>query len=230
MFLIILRLIATFSKSESNYLSCENKMRKREKQAEIRADLMSCLLSGSLLIANTTTMIKDVPHSRSTSPAKGTRMCPLPRRLFRGGVFHNLIGCHFILRLQLGKNSRGKQKESRKTSKSESCWRRGTLNLHPYAVKMGSPVLEHFPVVWWPFRTASLGCVYREGCDKVFKELNIKLKVMLLQCSFECQGHKESTFLEHSLEWVFSVTETHGVCCLSLSPSVKMTPGEEAII
>lgn len=142
MFLIKLRLIATFSKSESNYLSCENNTRKREKQAEIRADLMSCLLSGSLLIANTTTMIKDAPHSHNSSPAEGTRMCPLPRRLFRGGVFHNLIGCHFILRLQLGKNSRWKQKEPRKTSKSESCWRRGTFNLHPHAVKIGNPILE----------------------------------------------------------------------------------------
>lgn len=121
MFLVILRLIDTFSKSESNYLSCENEIRKREKQAEIRTVLMSCLLSGCLLIANTATVIKDVPHSRSSSPAEETRLCPLPRGIFRVGVFHNLIGCRFILRLQLGKNSRGKQKESRKASKSESC-------------------------------------------------------------------------------------------------------------
>lgn len=127
MFLIILRLIATFSKSESNYLSCENKVRKREKQAEIRADLMSCLLSGSLLIANTTTMIKDVPHSRSSSPAEETRMCPLPRRLFRGGCFTTwlvvilYLGCNLERILEENKKSLERHPNMR-VAEGEGLW------------------------------------------------------------------------------------------------------------
>lgn len=57
MFLIILRQSTTFSKPAKDCLCERHEVRKR-KQAEFRTDLMSCHLSGFLLIANTATLIK----------------------------------------------------------------------------------------------------------------------------------------------------------------------------
>lgn len=57
MFLIILRQSTTFSKPAKDCL-CERHEVRKKKQAEFRTDLMSCHLSGFLLIANTATLIK----------------------------------------------------------------------------------------------------------------------------------------------------------------------------